>query len=305
MGLENITICKVPGKGPEDVLPLPDGKFLTGLDDGRIILIDEDFASWSELLNTGGRPLGLEICSSGKLIICDAEKGLLRFSFTTKKIENLSEHSGLSLPFCNNCAVSNGGAIFFSSSTSRFKIGDSSKDVSEGIPSGVLCKWSPSRGIEKLMDGLYFANGVVVSPDEKFVLVAETGRARISRYWLAGELKGTSDVFCENLPGLPDNINLGTDHLIWVAMVVSTTSTIKKVWAAPYYLRWLYARAPKSVKGRQEKIIRIMALDFHGEVKCEISLESEKYNFVTSVREMNGYLCLGSINQESAARIRL
>ena len=70
MGLENITICKVPGKGPEDVLPLPDGKFLTGLDDGRIILIDEDFASWSELLNTGGRPLGLEICSSGKLIIC-------------------------------------------------------------------------------------------------------------------------------------------------------------------------------------------------------------------------------------------
>ena len=53
MGLENITICKVPGKGPEDVLPLPDGKFLTGLDDGRIILIDEDFASWSELLNTG------------------------------------------------------------------------------------------------------------------------------------------------------------------------------------------------------------------------------------------------------------
>jgi hypothetical protein len=305
MGLEAITICKMPGKGPEDVLPLPNGAFVTGLEDGRIILINKDFASCSELVNTGGRPLGLEICPSGELIICDAEKGLLRFSFDSKKIENLSEKSDIDVPFCNNCAVSNSGAIFFSSSTARFKIGDSSKDVSEGIPSGVLLKWSPNGEIEKLMDGLYFANGVVLSPDEKFVLVAETGRARISRYWLAGKLKGTRDVFCKNLPGLPDNINLGTDHLVWVAMVLSAAPIIWKIWAAPYFLRWLYARAPKFVKGRQEKIIRIMALDFHGEVKCEISLESDKYDFVTSVRERNGYLCLGSINQESVARINL
>ena len=305
MGLEDITICKMPGKGPEDVLPLSDGKFVTGLDDGRIILIDEDFENCSELVNTGGRPLGMEISPSGQLIICDAEKGLLRFSFDSKRIENLSETPNIDLSFCNNCAVSKGGTVFFSSSTSRFKIGDSSKDVSEGIPSGVLLKWSPSGGIEKLMDGLYFANGVVLSPDEKFVLVAETGRARISRYWLEGELKGTSDVFFEKLPGLPDNINLGSDNLVWVAMVLSTSKALRKLWAAPYWLRWLYARAPQLLKGKQEKIIRIMALDFSGNVKCEISLESEKYNFVTSVREREGYLYLGSINQGSAARIEL
>ena len=91
MGLENITICKMPSKGPEDVLPLLDGKFVTGLDDGRIILIAEDFENYSELVNTGGRPLGLEICPRGELIICDAERGLLRFSFDSKRIENLSE----------------------------------------------------------------------------------------------------------------------------------------------------------------------------------------------------------------------
>ena len=36
------------------------------------------------------------------------------------------------------------------------------------------------------MDGLQFANGVVLSPDESYLLVAETGAYRITRLWLGG-----------------------------------------------------------------------------------------------------------------------
>jgi hypothetical protein len=57
-----------------------------------------------------------------------------------------------------------------------------------------------------LLKDLYFANGVALSANEDFVLVNETYRYRISRYWLKGEQAGTQDVFIDNLPGLPDNL---------------------------------------------------------------------------------------------------
>lgn len=57
-----------------------------------------------------------------------------------------------------------------------------------------------------LIDGLHFANGVALSQDESFLIVAETGRSRIHRYYLKGSKKGTHDIFIDRLPGLPDNL---------------------------------------------------------------------------------------------------
>lgn len=58
-----------------------------------------------------------------------------------------------------------------------------------------------------LMDGLHFANGVILSPGEDFLIVAETGDSRLHRYYLKGPKKGTHDIFLDGLPGLPDNLN--------------------------------------------------------------------------------------------------
>lgn len=56
------------------------------------------------------------------------------------------------------------------------------------------------------MEGIHFANGVVLSDDEEFLLVAETGRSCVYRYYLKGPKKGTHNVFLDGLPGLPDNL---------------------------------------------------------------------------------------------------
>lgn len=52
-----------------------------------------------------------------------------------------------------------------------------------------------------------FANGVVLSDDEEFVLVAETMKARVLRYYLKGPKEGTFDIFVDGLPGLTDNLS--------------------------------------------------------------------------------------------------
>jgi hypothetical protein len=39
------------------------------------------------------------------------------------------------------------------------------------------------------------------------------------RHWLKGINKGKTDIFIENLPGGPDNINLAPDGSFWIALV--------------------------------------------------------------------------------------
>jgi hypothetical protein len=70
-----------------------------------------------------------------------------------------------------------------------------------------LLRYDPkTKRNEVLIDGLHFANGVVLSPAEDFVLVAETTKSRIHRYYLKGPKKGSRDIFIDGLPGLPDNL---------------------------------------------------------------------------------------------------
>jgi len=39
------------------------------------------------------------------------------------------------------------------------------------------------------------------------------------RHWLKGEKKGKTDIFVENLPGAPDNVNLAPDGSFWIGLI--------------------------------------------------------------------------------------
>jgi len=47
-----------------------------------------------------------------------------------------------------------------------------------------LLRFSDAKGVEVLLDKVYFANGVALSDDESFVLINETPLARVVMYWL-------------------------------------------------------------------------------------------------------------------------
>lgn len=52
-----------------------------------------------------------------------------------------------------------------------------------------------------------FGNGILLSDDESFVIVAESLHSRIIKYHLKGSKAGQQEIFAEALPGLPDNIH--------------------------------------------------------------------------------------------------
>jgi len=47
--------------------------------------------------------------------------------------------------------------------------------------------YNRAKETKVLLDGLAYANGVAVSKENDFVLVVETARYRVWRYWLSGE----------------------------------------------------------------------------------------------------------------------
>jgi sugar lactone lactonase YvrE len=118
------TVHPVPSMGAEDVVVSPEGVVHTGTEDGVIWAIDPTTGSARRVADTGGRPLGLEILPDGHLLVCDAQRGLLRVHPESGTVEVLVDLvGGEPMRFCNNAAVAADGTIWFSDSSLHYTSG--------------------------------------------------------------------------------------------------------------------------------------------------------------------------------------
>src|SRR4051812_17871613 len=171
--LPPLTVVPVNGLGPEDVL-VDKGHVFTGVDDGRILRLTPDGRRLDLIGDTGGRPLGLEWYPDGRLLVCDAKRGLLLLSRQTGEIEVLVPR-GPDLRVCNNAAVAADGTVYFTDSTSRFELEHWKADLLEHSGTGRLLRRAPGRGVAVLVSGLFFANGGGLGPGGSVVGGARTG----------------------------------------------------------------------------------------------------------------------------------
>ncbi|XP_021744679.1 protein STRICTOSIDINE SYNTHASE-LIKE 10-like [Chenopodium quinoa] len=79
-----------------------------------------------------------------------------------------------------------------------------------------------SKEVTVLLRDIAFANGVSLSKDRSFVIVAETGTCKILRYWLQGPKAGLVETFTD-LPGYPDNIRRNSKGEFWVGLHAKKT----------------------------------------------------------------------------------
>ena len=177
---------ELPQIGAEDVVIDGDGNAWTGTADGSIFRVTPD-GSVHCVGHTGGRPLGIELYGKDRLLIADANAGLLTMSTITGVVERLvTEVDGQRMLFCNNAAVAANGDIWFSDSSTRYPIEQWKADFVEHTETGRLLCRRADGSVEVHIDGLAFANGVALAADDSFVCVAESGRRTVVRLWLAG-----------------------------------------------------------------------------------------------------------------------
>lgn len=208
--------------GPEDLAVMPDGTIYTTSHDGVLMRIDGETPEVIEPL--GGRPLGLDAGPDGALYIADSYRGIMRWSGPGTLEPLVTEIAGAPVIYANQLDVARGGTIYFSNSTDRFdpETDGGTKETSvmaiwEQSEAGYVARRTPDGTVEKIAEGFVYTNGVALSAAEDFLLIAETGRARVWRLWLAGDRAGEREVFLDNLPGYPDNIEAQGDGTFWLA----------------------------------------------------------------------------------------
>jgi len=298
----SLTVIPVPAHGAEDVVVDADGWVFTGTADGSVWRLQPDGRRIDLVGNTGGRPLGLELMADGRLLVCDADRGLLALEPGDGSIELLTTLvDGRPMAFCNNAAVHSSGDIWFTDSSQVHGIERWKADLVENTGSGRLLRRAVDGSVEVVLEGLRFANGVALSQDESFVAVAETGGRTVVRRWLTGPRAGDVDRLATDLPGYPDNIARGSDGLIWVTIASPTDRVLEWLMGAPMLLRRLAWRLPAVLQPKPARTVRVLALDDDGHVVHDLSADASGYHMVTGVREQDGRVWLGSLEEPAVA----
>jgi sugar lactone lactonase YvrE len=299
-------VVPVPGPGAEDVVVgthgRDEGAVFTGTADGSIWRVSHDARHIDRVATTGGRPLGIELDRDGRLLVCDAHRGVLRVDPATGGVETVLDRvGGRAMAFCNNAAVTGDGEVWFSDSSAHFGIERWKDDFVQDTRSGRLLRLGTDGEVEVVLEGLAFANGVALSRGEDFVAVAESAARTVVRLWTAGERAGTRDHLVADLPGYPDNIARGSDGLIWVTIGAPKVPVLEVLLRMPSLLRRAVARVPERFLPRPARTLRVQAYDDSGRLVHDLDLDPTHFHMATGVREHEGRVWIGSLVEPAVA----
>ena len=293
--------------GPEDIAVLDGVIYTADANGGLYRLAGSTFEKVAEL---GGRPLGLDEGPDGALYIADSFRGLLRWSPDDGLVTLVSEIGGAPVVYANQVAVATDGTVYFSNSSDRFDpeaLGGTKPTsvitIFEQSRTGYVARWSPGGRVEKVAEGFVYANGLALSRDEDFLLIAETGRATIHRLWLSGDNEGRLEPFLENLPAYPDNIESGDDGSFWVAFA---SPRVPAEALMPYpFVRKIVWRLGPSV--RPAPIVHgiIAQFDADGSLVRVLQDADGTLGITSGARVVDGVLYVGLLEGGSAARLPL
>ncbi|WP_370229674.1 SMP-30/gluconolactonase/LRE family protein [Marinobacter nauticus] len=291
--------------GPEDTTIGPDGVLYTGTQDGWIVRVhpDDTVEHW---LETGGRPLGMVFDSNGNLIVADAWKGLLSITPEGDITVLTREAEGTPFRFTDDVVIAPDGRIYFTDASSRFQQPDYVLDLLEMRPHGRLLRYNPkTRKTEVLLGNLHFANGVAVSHQGDYVLVNETWKYRILRYWINGPKAGRAEVFADNLPGFPDNLAVDDEGRYWVAFPTLRNPQVDAMHKSPW-LKDLVAKLPDSLKPKPQNYGLVVAFDSKGQMLTSLhDTRGTHLREITSVNPHDGVLYFGSLHNDRIGRLPL
>jgi len=294
------------GRGPEAINVDAVGRLYAGYADGRVLTFMAGGGNYTELTNTGGRPLGITFGPNGGLVIADARRGLLHLG---RKLTELATQAD-GVPFGFTDDVDNTRLdknVYFTDASHKFGYGQHMRDLLEHGPNGRLLQYNVvTKQVRVLLSGLHFANGVAVGPDDAYVLVNETGKYRILRYWLKGPQAGTHDVFIDNLPGFPDNVTYNNRGLFWVAIFAPRDALLDELLPGNRYLRTVISKLPAFLQPRPKRHAFVLGLDTDGKVVVNLQYAGDDaYAPITSVREHGPFLYFGSLTYPAIGRLPL
>lgn len=313
--------------GPESIVNIGDVLF-TGTADGRVVKLENGEIETIARFGSGpcktrddeptcGRPLGIRVGPNGTLFVVDAYKGLFEVNPQKRSVKLLISSEtpieGKKMSFVNDLTITRDGRkIYFTDSSSKWQRRDYLLLVMEGTDDGRLLEYDTvTKDVKVLLDQLQFPNGVQLSPEEDFVLVAETAMARIRRVYVSGLMKGGADMFVENMPGFPDNIRPSSSGGYWVAAATIRAnpgfSMLDFLSDKPFIKRMIFKLfSQETVMKFVPRYSLVLEVSDSGAFRRSLhDPDGQVVTYVSEAHEHDGYLYLGSFRSPFICRLSL
>lgn len=185
--------------------------------------------------------------------------------------------------------------------------------VVSGDKTGRLMSFNPvTEEVRVVLDGLSFPNGVALSEDGTFLVLAETTICRVLRYWIqqpadsySATEGGDVEVVAE-LPGFPDNIRRSPRGGFWVALHSRRSRLVAWALSVGWIQRLVLELGTRNLGvdlqrvsamvGRWNGAASAVRLSAEGEVLEVLEgVGDRRMRFISQVEERNGTLWLGSV----------
>lgn len=318
-GLQRITLGEGQA-GPEHIVA-HQGWLYTGLSNGEVVRVETSGQNREVVLNTGGRPLGIDVDGQGRLLIADAHKGLLRVTGQGDQAQIEPILTKVSHPvaddavrYANSIKVAQDGELWLTDASRRFGAQQSGGtfeasvlDILEHSCTGRLIAQNPdSLQARVVLTGLCFPNGIAFSLDGKRLFLSETATFRVLDIDLAklsqvrtpdgpvgvptlqqAMQQGAVKVLIDNLPGYPDNLMRGSGERVWLGLAKPRSPIVDAASSFPI-LRSITLRLPRALWPVPKARGHVIAFDDTGRIIIDLQDPSGGYPETTSVTEAAG-----------------
>jgi len=276
--------------------------------DGKILKINPE-GKIEIFYNASAWVAGLHFDNQGNLIALSHKQGLISIS-PEKKVTELANNDNKGKMFLipNGLDIDSKQNIYFTNTSheSPYTIKYGRKLILEMKPNGGLYQYNPStKEIKTLIEGTYFGNGVVISKDESFLLMVETTKYRILKYWLKGEKAGKTEVFMDNLHGFPNGISIREDGTFWLGFTTKRNDELDKIHPKIGMKKLVYG-LPNFLQPKQDKFGMVMHVAENGKIlNSFFDTTGVAMPEAGSVKEQNGFLYMGGDNLPYIGKYKL
>jgi sugar lactone lactonase YvrE len=154
----------------------------------------------------GHSPSGLGFRPGGSLLIASTEdRKVLRYDGET--VVTIADVTDLAPANLGDMVVDDAGRAYIGS---------------QAFSGGVIIRLDPDDNATVVAEDLDFPNGMVITPDRKTLIVAESIGRRLSAFTI-GDDGALSDrrIFADGLDGPPDGIALDAEGAVWASMTLA------------------------------------------------------------------------------------
>lgn len=212
--------------------------FGTGVLEAEGVVIDKDDNAWGggrngkvykvspdgkvhevAQLPPGSIPNGVTLDRAGNFVYCDlGKKAMMRLS-PDGKVSMIADRVGtLALSLPNFASYDAEGNLYVSNSSTQ-DISQVLVELEKPAPNGALVRIRPDGRGEIVAEGIYFANGTAIDPNEDAVYVLESSRNDCLRIQIKKDgTFGKPEIYSKDFPALPDGMAFDVDRNLYVTL---------------------------------------------------------------------------------------